>query len=353
MSTSQEKLARLREKMKKNAPKGGSSDKARYPFWDTPAGKDCTIRFLPDADPDNAYFWRELIQFRWTFDDPENAGQKIKITMPSVETWDGKYSCPVMKEISPLYRGSEEDKKIAGRHWGKKSALMQGFVREGAFNEADAPENPIRIFTVNREIFDIIYDRVLEEKQNLMLPGYPADYEEGLDFIVKVKKNGQWNDFGSSQFASNLSPLTEDELAAIDQYGLFNLDERMPKRPSDDAIALQVEMLHASLEGEPWNPDWEEHWKPWRDNGGTSNDDNNNDEDVKASAKSKVASIKARTKQAEKEEPSEDVTEDVAEDVTEDVTEQTDTQDVDTSSKEEPKKTNAKELLARLKKQKS
>jgi hypothetical protein len=62
------------EEEEKNAKKSGTTrkasggDNASYPFWDIKEGKTASVRFLPDADPDNQWFWKEREIIKLPFD---------------------------------------------------------------------------------------------------------------------------------------------------------------------------------------------------------------------------------------------------------------------------------------------
>ena len=60
MASLAEIRARLQEQENKQggATRGGM-DNAIYPFWNIPENSTATLRFLPDADESNTFFWRE------------------------------------------------------------------------------------------------------------------------------------------------------------------------------------------------------------------------------------------------------------------------------------------------------
>ena len=59
MATLAEIRAKLAEQENKSSSRGSVSDNAIYPFWNIPEGTTSTIRFLPDADKNNTFFWVE------------------------------------------------------------------------------------------------------------------------------------------------------------------------------------------------------------------------------------------------------------------------------------------------------
>ena len=63
-------LAEIRAKLKEQESRtgGGSSsgggDNAIYPFWNIKEGESATLRFLPDGDDSNTFFWKERLMIK-------------------------------------------------------------------------------------------------------------------------------------------------------------------------------------------------------------------------------------------------------------------------------------------------
>ena len=68
-----ESFKELRAKLQEqeNRGPGGSSntggDNAIFPFWNIPENSTSVLRFLPDGDSSNTYFWRERQMIRLEF----------------------------------------------------------------------------------------------------------------------------------------------------------------------------------------------------------------------------------------------------------------------------------------------
>ena len=64
-------LAEIRAKLAAMDSKPGGSqtggDNAIYPFWNISEGTSATMRFLPDGDPNNTFFWTERQMIRLQF----------------------------------------------------------------------------------------------------------------------------------------------------------------------------------------------------------------------------------------------------------------------------------------------
>jgi hypothetical protein len=263
MTTGIERLKLMREKLAESAAGGGggsSRDPSIYPFWNIKVGESCVLRFLPDKDENNPYPWVEKILFKWNFPDPRQPQRPVTVTMPCREMYDGPKTCPVMNELRPLWKSDEETAK---RFWPKRSYVYSGFVRKSSWQENPAPENPIRKFFINKKMHGFIKETLLSTNEETMFQCSPDDFENGTNFVVKKTKDGQWDSYATSQWANQSSCLTNDEIAAIEKYGLIDLKTAFPQRPSDEAFAIQMTMLHAAMDGKEWDPAWDVHFKAY------------------------------------------------------------------------------------------
>lgn len=249
MASLAEIRARLQEQEQKTGRTGGG-DSAIYPFWNIPEGTTATIRFLPDGDSSNTFFWLERQMIRLTFPGVKGGdeGRAIGVQVPCVEMWGD--SCPILAEVRPWFKDkSLED--LGRKYWKKRSYLFQGFVTSNPLNEESEPENPIRRFIINPSIFNIIKGALMDpEMENI-----PTDYMNGTDFRLIKTTKGQYADYSTSNWARKERSLNEQELEAIQKHGLFNLNDFMPKRPSKDELVQIKEMFEASVNGELFDQD--------------------------------------------------------------------------------------------------
>jgi len=253
------KLQALDRKPGGNSTGGG--DKATYAHWNIVEGTSAITRFLPDANEDNTFFWaeRQLIKLPFPGIKGQDENKPVVVQVPCIEMWDGKMTCPILNEVRPMWKDkSLED--TARKYWVKRSFYMQGFVRQDPMNETDAPENPIRKFIMGPQIFAIIKAALMDPD----MENSPVDYINGTDFIISKTSKGGYADYGTSKWARKESSLTEDMMAAIDQYGLVDLATYLPKRPSAEQLAIIFEMFQESLDGELYDPArWSQHYKPF------------------------------------------------------------------------------------------
>lgn len=226
------------------------SDNAIYPHWNMEEGTTATIRFLPDKDSNNTFFWveRQIIKlpFNGVKGDPNM--KQVVVQVPCVEMYGD--NCPILAEVRPWYK-DETLKEMANKYWKKRSYLFQGFVRQNPIGNDVTPANPIRRFVISPQIFTIIKGSLMDpEIQEL-----PTDFVRGLDFNVKKTSKGGYADYSTSNWARRESSLTEAEQAAIDAHGLFNLADFLPKKPSESELRVIKEMFEASVDGKPYDND--------------------------------------------------------------------------------------------------
>ena len=246
-------LAEIRAKLlEKEQRTGGSfqSDNAIYAFWNIPENSTATLRFLPDLDETNTFFWKERQMIRLSF--PGIKGQdesrSVTVQVPCVEMWGD--ACPVHAEIRPWFKDpSLEDE--GRKYWKKRSYIFQGFVTDNPWGDDTPPENPIRRFVINPSIYKIISAALMDPD----FPEIPTDFEAGTDFKLTKTQKGQYADYSTSNWARRERSLDQTERDAIQTNGLFNLNDFMPKRPNNEEIKVIFEMFESSVAGELYDPE--------------------------------------------------------------------------------------------------
>ena len=255
----QQKLLDQQEKKDrfKSGQFGGES--AIYPFWNNPNGTTAPLRFLPDADETNDFFWREQLIINLAF--PGVKGQSdakpVTVKVPCMEMWKPN-SCPITAEIKPWWKDPDLE-NLARKYWRKKNFLFQGFVVQNPNTQDKAPENPIRKLMINTTVFDIIKAILLSNDVDYI----PTDYEHGRDFNLTKTVKGDFANYSTSAWSMRERALSTVELEAIDKFGLFNLNAMLPKKPDDAALNAIIEMFHASVNEELYDLDrWGQFFKP-------------------------------------------------------------------------------------------
>ena len=261
MASLAEIRARIAAQDTKSNTKGSNtqSDNSIYPHWNIDEGATATIRFLPDADSKNTFFWieRQIIKLSFNGVKGDSNFKKVDVQVPCVEMWGD--TCPILAEVRPWYK-DETLKEMANKYWKKRSYLFQGFVRQNPLGDDKTPANPIRRFIISPQIFTIIKSSLMDPEMEEL----PTDYMRGLDFNVKKSSKGGYADYSTSNWARKESALTEAEAAAIEAHGLFNLADFLPKKPGEAELRIMKEMFEASVEGEAYdNERWGNYFRPW------------------------------------------------------------------------------------------
>lgn len=231
--------------------------------WNIPEGVPLNLRFLPDADVNNDYFWRERDMINLWFNGIKGGEQKkVKITVPCNEMWGPVNSCPVLREVREWYKAKDPAlEEMARNYWKKKSYLFQVFVAPNSCEvEGDvAPANPIRRVLFNKPLFNKVKSILLDPE----LEYIPCDLDHGVDFGIIKGKQGQFASYDQSTWKRSSRPLNAEEKAAIEAHGLFNLDDFMPKQPTEAELQAIAEMFEASVNGEAYDPErWAFAYRP-------------------------------------------------------------------------------------------
>jgi len=285
---------RLREEQEKkkgglNRSTSNNGDNASYPFWNIPEDSSAVVRFLPDGDPDNLFFWRERQVLKFPFagvvggDYPTD--RPVTVTVPCIDMFG--MTCPVIAETRPWWK-DDSKKELARTYYKKKSYIFQGFVVSSPFVEENAPENPIRRFVIGPSLYDIIYKSL----SNPEFEDLPTDYHGGRDFKISKTRKGEWANYGTSQWSFRTRPLSENELIAIDQHGLWNLKDYLGRVPDADEIEAIKQMFHDSLAGKPF--DHASYGKWYRAYGGGRDGKRSGDEDALPPART-TTTVQARS----------------------------------------------------------
>jgi hypothetical protein len=255
-------LAEIRAKLKASEQKGSGErtggDNSIYPFWNLKEGGESVLRFLPDGNQDNTFFWveRAMIKLPFAGIKGEAESKQTIVQVPCMEMYGE--SCPILNEVRGWFKDPAlED--MGRKYWKKRSYIFQGFVAEDGLKEEQKPENPIRRFIIGPQIFQLIRSALVDPE----LEDLPTDFVHGLDFRMKKGSKGGYADYSTSSWARRERPLGDDEQAAIKAHGLFNLTDFLPKKPTEIEVKVMKEMFEASVDGEPFDMErWGQYFKP-------------------------------------------------------------------------------------------
>ena len=254
-------LAEIRARLQAAENKGSQTqggDSAIYPHWNMEENQSATLRFLPDGNSKNTFFWVERAMIRLPFNGVkgEMDSKQVMVQVPCVEMWGD--ACPVLAEVRTWFKDKSLE-EMGRKYWKKRSYLFQGFVRENPLTEDRTPENPIRRFIIGPQIFTIIKGALMDPE----LEELPTDLEHGLDFRITKTAKGGFADYNTSKWSRKESALTDAERAAIETHGLFDLATFLPKRPTDVELRVIKEMFEASVDGQSYDADrWGQYFRP-------------------------------------------------------------------------------------------
>lgn len=251
--------ARIAAQDTKSTGSSQQSDNSIYPHWNMEEGTTATIRFLPDANSSNTFFWveRQVIKLPFNGVKGDATMKQVQVQIPCMEMYGE--SCPILAEVRPWYK-DETLKEMANKYWKKRSYLFQGFVRQNPIGDEKTPANPIRRFVISPQIFTIIKSSLMDPEMEEL----PTDSVRGLDLNIKKTSKGGYADYSTSNWARKESALTEAEQTAIDSFGLFNLTDFLPKKPTEAELRIMKEMFEASVDGKPYdNERWGNYYRPY------------------------------------------------------------------------------------------
>lgn len=256
-------LAEIRAKLKEQEGRTGGNtnavgDNAIYPFWNMQEGQTATLRFLPDGNTNNTFFWVERLMIKLPFAGVkgETDSRPVQVQVPCMEMYGE--SCPILADVRGWFKDPSLE-ELGRKYWKKRSYIFQGFVTDNPLKEDSVPENPIRRFIIGPQIFQLIKAALMDPD----MEDLPTDFTAGVDFRLSKGSKGGYADYGASNWARRTRPLSDAEMKAINDHGLFNLSDFLPKKPTEVELKVLSEMFEASVDGEPYDPDrWSQYFRP-------------------------------------------------------------------------------------------
>ena len=122
MATLAEIRAKLKEQETRSSGQSTGGDNAIYPFWNIKEGETATVRFLPDGDDSNTFFWQERLMIKLPFAGikGETDSRPVQVQVPCMEMYGE--SCPILAEVRGWFKDpSLED--LGRKYWKKRSYL--------------------------------------------------------------------------------------------------------------------------------------------------------------------------------------------------------------------------------------
>ena len=258
MASLQEIRAKLKEQETRSSGSNMVSDNGIFPFWNMKEGQSSTIRFLPDGNDQNTFFWVERLVIKLPFAGVkgEADSRPVQVQVPCMEMYNE--SCPILSEVRGWFKDPSLE-ELGRKYWKKRSYIAQGLVVSTDMKEDTVPENPIRRFILGPQIYQLIKAALLDPDMEEL----PTDYSHGIDFRLNKTSKGGFADYGTSKWAMRSRPLSDAEMHAVNQFGLYNLSDFLPKKPSETELKVIKEMFEASVDGEAYDADrWSQYFKP-------------------------------------------------------------------------------------------
>lgn len=185
----------------------------------------------------------------------KNTGNAVAVTVPCLRQWG--LTCFITEATKHLWSGSEADKDIARIYYRSLTYWLSGFVVATTITEDKPPANPLRLFPVNKKLYQ---DSIHPVLQDVSYEYTPMDPIEGRDFVVRKTQSGSWASYSSSSFSFKPRKLSDVEIAAVEKWGLWDLGPLLGPVPSDEQQAQIIAMFQASWDGLPFDqaafPEW-------------------------------------------------------------------------------------------------
>lgn len=177
-------------------------------FWtitkDKVGNGSAVIRFLSQKDPSDSPIiltFRHAFELdgRWFIEEcPYTIGEK----------------CPVCEYSSSIWNSNEN---LARAHWRSKSYIANILVVKDEANPEN--EGKVFMFKFGKKIYDMVMDRVAPEEEDE--EGHNVfDFDEGLDFKLKLGQKAGYNNYDRSTFAFKTSAVADGKVK--DQEAVYN-----------------------------------------------------------------------------------------------------------------------------------
>jgi gp32 DNA binding protein like len=235
------------------------SNPAVFPLWNGSIGSNQTLRFLPDLhNSDIQVIVKQQIKLPFVGivnGGEKNTGNAVAVQVPCLRQWG--LTCYITEATKHLWNSSEADKDIARIYYRTLTYWLSGFVVQTTIVEDKAPANPLRLFPVNKALYQ---NSILPVLSDVSYEYTPMDPVEGRDFIVRKSQSGSWASYASSSFNYKPRPLSDVELTAVEKFGLWDLQALLGPVPTDEQQAAIKAMFELSFAGEPFDagqfPEW-------------------------------------------------------------------------------------------------
>lgn len=245
----------VKDKIAKDNTKGKGFEKDKR-FWeptkDAEGNGIATIRFLPDLDG-NPY----IKYYSHSFSYLKN-GEKKWWIKNCINTFGYDENCPICKKNQQLYNSAyDSDKAIAGQRKRKLSYISNILVVKDPAN----PENEGKVFLYRygQKIYEKLVKPMFPTEQDLMDDEFvqfvPFDLYEGANFLLKIKKQGDFPNYDDSKLQRQ-SAIAGGDDEKIEAYmnATHRLEEFLERKlypTNEEVIAAVGHELNMTIDEAP------------------------------------------------------------------------------------------------------
>jgi hypothetical protein len=199
-----------------------------FQFWKAPVDSVTTIRWLPDLNEDNpASFLVENLTHELFIN-----GKKE--TVACLEMYGEQ--CPICELSRKYYNKKSVDYNefLGKKFYRKKEYLGQCLVLETQV-EHDA-EQLVKLIKIGPKILE----QITAAFKSGDLDEDPWNFKGGYNFRIRKTQNGEFANYGTSNFSPKQTDISDDVIQKIE---LFNLEDK--RTPKTDRVALEAMLLAA------------------------------------------------------------------------------------------------------------
>lgn len=274
-------LAELRARVNNAQKTSNNFDNSTiFQFSSLKAGDEIRIRFIPDADATNDWFWRIRSTRKIPFNSIRLANGTIvnnrcRVSVPAFNLKKGDTNIDnlsdeylylssddvIQNKIKGFWGETKESKDLYYRYAKKDTYVYQGFIRTPGY------ETKLYRFLINKQLHEKIYSFMNDSEIDCI----PSDPNHGRDFILRVSEKSApidgvttiIKDYNNSKWSNNESPLTEQEVAWLSENNPWVLSNFISKRPSVEQEEVMIELFEASYNDQPYDVErWLNIFKP-------------------------------------------------------------------------------------------
>lgn len=200
------------------------SDSRYYPFFLAETGTETNVRFCPDKNEDNQWFFLERDIHRI----PVN-GEIKKV--PCLKMYG--HECPICDSSRAFYKKEGKNSATGKQLYRKRDWLAQVYINKDALppnpETKETFEGKVKAVVVTSQVYEAI-DISLEDVD---IP--PHQYIGGSDFLIRPTQDGNYRSYVRSRFAKSPSDLDDDIIDYI-EANIVDLRTLLPAEPNIDDV---------------------------------------------------------------------------------------------------------------------